>query len=358
MSPDDPTDASPPAPRSQRRGWQRWLLDALLVCWLAIGVYLALLPDPPGSVFGGKYGHALVAGVLAFGVVIRFPRSMRGGGVLLVGGAVLAGVVVEVLQATSAVRRGVEVIDVVGGVIGVASGAALAVQVRKVRRDWSVTAATVGVGACAAFALFGPVGESAPVRRWLECRSDRTDPATAERRLARRSDGTAFESPAGPVTTEFGPGRSTDHTAEPLVHEIRCRETFTVTARVRPDHVDQFGPRRIVSIARGTDAVSQQLMVGISRQDLVVRIRFRAEVFEEYTIPDVFEAGAERSIAVRYDRGRLAVTVDGATRFLQEPERATLANWTRRFPVNVGNELTDDRRFDGQITDVRLTATA
>ena len=176
------------------------------------------------------------------------------------------------------------------------------------------------------------------------------------RTLQQRTAGVSFQRRGAEVATSFGPGRSTDPDTGDLLQEMRCRESFSASFTARPTDIEQIGPRRIVALSTGTSAAQQLLVVGIQGTDLVVRVRFRPESFEAFTVPDVVAPNEPRSIVVSYRSGLLGLTVDGTVRWSARPPRATLANWSRGYPLHVGDEASDDRRFEGGITDVRVSA--
>jgi hypothetical protein len=333
------------------------VLVVLVVVWAAIGTFLALLPDAPGSIFGGDFGHITVAAVLAFGLAVRFPVLRRRFGAVLLAGGALLGLAIELAQAASGGSRSFELADLIGDVAGIGLGLIAASFVgRQVagQKAHGLTAAVLGVASC--FAIVGPVRASAPVDRWTDCASGRNDVDDVIRTLASNDPDASFERAGVPRATEHGRSRTTDRQATDLVKEIRCRDAFTVTARVRPANIDQTGPSRIVSIAEGTRFFEQNMIVGIVESDLVVRVRVRPDRFETFTAPDVFTPGAEHAVVVSFGDGVLTVMIDGSERLREKADRSTFVNWSTNFPLNVGNELTDDRIFAGDISDVRVEA--
>lgn len=343
--------------QSGRHRTQRRVLALALLLWSLIGTYLALLPDPPGGVFGSHQRHMLFAAVLAFGIGAYAPSLLRPrSAAIVVLVSILPSMVVELAQSFDSVGRRVEVRDLVDNTVGVAIGLALSFLAHRVAPTSRRAVGLVVVCSSTVIAGVGSVRPSAPVSRWLACRTDREPAAEVVRTLDRRTDGVPFKKRGADVPTAFGPGRSTDTRADDLVHEIRCRERFAASFTARPTSVEQTGPRRIVALSAGTSTAQQLLVVGIQGTDLVTRVRFRPQSFETFTVPAVFAANEPRSIVLTYRSGVLGLTVDGRLRWSARPPRATLANWSRGYPLHVGNEATGDRRFEGEITDLTISA--
>ena len=57
----------------RRRSIEKPALVLALLLWALIGTYLALLPDPPGGIFGSDGRHMLVAAILTFGIGVYAP---------------------------------------------------------------------------------------------------------------------------------------------------------------------------------------------------------------------------------------------------------------------------------------------
>ena len=334
------------------------VLVVLVAVWALIGTFLALLPDAPGSIFGGDYGHVTVAAVLAFGIVVAFPvLRKRFGSFLLLGGAIF-GLAIEFAQKAQGSGRNFEVIDVVGDVLGVGIGLGFAALLDRYRSGRRRPVAALVLLVATLLAIAGPVRASAPVDRWASCLSGRSDPGAVVRTLVSNDAGAKFQRAGTAIATEFGRSRSTDRHAADLVKEIRCRDAFMITVTVKPANVSQTGPSRLVSISEGTKESQQNLMVGVVEDDIVVRLRVRPHTFDSFTAGNVLRAGIASVVVVRFGNGVLSVTVDGSERLRENADRSTLSNWSTGYPLNVGNELTDDRLFDGKITDVRVETRA
>jgi hypothetical protein len=132
---------------------------------------------------------------------------------------------------------------------------------------------------------------------------------------------------------------------------------LTVDLRVRTYSVDQYGPARIFTVSR--DPLTRNLTVAQDGADLIIRLRTPASTLQgtpAHTIPGVFRSTDWRSVGVAISPGTLAVTVDGRlVRTASLPE-ASLANWNRRFYLALGNELTGERPWLGEITQALVRA--
>ncbi len=325
-----------------------WALVALLVVWIVVAGYLALLPDLPSGVFGQELAHALISMIVVFGagcLVLQKPRRF----VRLVTGGVSVGVLVEMAQFLHGKGRSSEFADVVSDTVGVLVGAVFAVGALRFGRR---VAGAVGllVVALSLFAvLAGPVRASAPVERWLACRNFDVQPSATERVFSAFGKEHLYSAGGKPRSLEQGADRLSDPDLSDLLDGVRCSESFRVTVEFQSANDRQAGPRRILSVSKGTAPDEQNLVIGQSGKDLVFRIKFRRDEFEAFTVKDAVLQKTVQRVVVDYDRGTVRVMINGELRLEERPGGATLANWNRAFPLNLGNELTGDRPFEGTI---------
>ncbi len=335
----------------------RKLLGALVVIWAVIGLYLALLPDSPGGFFGSTYRHVLVAAILAFGCAVtrRSVLRPRNAAAVLVG-SILLGAAVEWAQSWQVIGRNVERSDIAENTIGVAVGLVVAALLWKSAPTRARPVATLAVAGAIVVASVGSVRTSAPIMKWLTCRSERTDPSEVQRTLTERVSGASIERNGNLQTTEFGPGRTTERNVRDLIKELSCRNRFTVSFVATPTNTLQRGPRRIVALSGGTEPEKQNFVAGIDAENLILRIRLRQGSFQPFVVGAVFRENTEARVDVIYQDGLLRVRVDGAERLAVRPYRPDLRNWLDDVPLSIGNEISEDRRFEGTIRDVVISA--
>ena len=184
--------------------------------------------------------------------------------------------------------------------------------------------AVVGITLIAA--MVGPVRSSGPVTRLFACRNVSVT-HSADHSFA--AQGTQVEYRVGGTTRTLvaGDRRLSDFETAGLIDQIRCNESFRVTVTARSFNAVQAGPRRLMSISEGTTPEQQNFMIGQSAEDLSVRIKFRRDKFEEYTVPGIFSNDLSNSndvsheIVVQYAEGHVQVFVDGERKTQPAPRR-------------------------------------
>lgn len=333
-----------------------WALIALLVVWIVVAGYLALLPDLPSGVFGQELGHALISMIVVFGagcLVLRKPRRF----VRLVTGGISVGALVEVAQVLDGKGRSLEFGDVVSDTFGVLLGAVFAVGVLRLGQRVASVVGLLVVAVSLFAVLAGPVRASAPFNRWLACRNLEVQPAATERVFSAFGREHLYAVGGKPWSLEQGTDRLSDPDVSDLLDGVRCSESFRVTVEFQSANDGQAGPRRLLSVSKGTAPDEQNLVVGQSGKDLVVRIKFRRDEFRAFMVKEAIVPKTLQRVVVDYDRGTVRVMVNGQLRLEERPREATLANWNRAFPLNIGNELTGDRPFEGTIHTMTFGAT-
>lgn len=125
---------------------------------------------------------------------------------------------------------------------------------------------------------------------------------------------------------------------------------FEVALSVRSYSLEQRGPARILTLSRGPSL--RNFTLAQDRKDLIVRIRtpkHDLNGYPQYRVRNVF--GAERWIDIRIvvDPGSLRAEVDGELRLRDDLSAAPLRNWDRSYHLALGNELTGNRPWLGEI---------
>ena len=125
---------------------------------------------------------------------------------------------------------------------------------------------------------------------------------------------------------------------------------FALDLSLRTASLDQRGPARIFTVSR--DAGLRNLTLGQDRGDLVVRIRTPKHSLNgtpEYRVPEVFEPGRWLDIRVALEAGMLRIEIGGEARLEDGLPAAALRGWDRTYHLALGNELTGNRPWFGDI---------
>jgi VanZ like family/Concanavalin A-like lectin/glucanases superfamily len=140
--------------------------------------------------------------------------------------------------------------------------------------------------------------------------------------------------------------------APPWVREAMRTDEFEVRLRVRPASPEQSGPARILTVS--ADSGRRNLTVGQENGDLDIRLRTPATSLNgmpSYVIPSVFSRSSWTEIAILVRSSRISVRVDGDTLLTEAIPQRSLAAWDPRYRLALGNELTGDRPWLGEISD-------
>ena len=142
----------------------------------------------------------------------------------------------------------------------------------------------------------------------------------------------------------------------PWVADAIENDELSIDLTVRPYFADQRGPARILTLSR--DPYARNLTIGQQRHDLIVRLRrgdFTPNGMPEFAAGDVFVDRGIKKINVAIRDGTLEVRVDGRIVIEDLLPPKPLAHWSRAFPVALGNEVTSDRPWLGEITSAQIT---
>lgn len=134
----------------------------------------------------------------------------------------------------------------------------------------------------------------------------------------------------------------------------REAEELELAVVVRPRLASQSGPARIVTISR--DAHLRNLTLAQEDDDLVLRLRSEETDLNGLRdgepvarVADVFRAATWVAIDLQIRPGQLAIAVDGRQRLRAELPAAVLGTWDPSMSLALGNEMTCDRPWLGEI---------
>lgn len=169
---------------------------------------------------------------------------------------------------------------------------------------------------------------------------------TFDNRVERRADGAlVFAAPAIALTRDVAG----------WLDAAIAREQLEIIVDVLPASLAQHGPARILSLSGDTDF--RNFTIGQTGADLVLRWRRTAAMWNgtpEFAIADVFADRQRHRIHVQAADDGLTVSVDGTQRLDEPLPPGSFATWTRQYWLTLGNEVTFDRPWLGEIHAARV----
>ncbi len=148
--------------------------------------------------------------------------------------------------------------------------------------------------------------------------------------------------PGGMVRTEMPPRN--------LYQAMTEANALTIETVIRTDHHRQGGPARIVSYSMGTRACNFTL--GQEKDSLVFRLRTgKSDVngLPSVNVPGVFVTDEPLHIAATYDGSSARLYVNGRLLKEQSYMGGDLQNWNDSCFLVLGNEITGNRPWQGEI---------
>lgn len=142
----------------------------------------------------------------------------------------------------------------------------------------------------------------------------------------------------------IGPGRS-------LLGTVIESNELSLKIRLRSAEPRQGGPARIFTIS--ADPYFRNLTVGQEDLDLVVRLRTPATSpngLPPYVVHDVFRSDGWHELDLLIEDNALRLTLDGSEVLAESLPKDALQSWNPELPAALGNELTWDRPWLGEIT--------
>jgi VanZ like family len=138
-------------------------------------------------------------------------------------------------------------------------------------------------------------------------------------------------------------------------------ESVELSLEVRPQSSAQSGPARILTISE--DIYDRNLMLAQDGDDLVLRLRREDTdgngVLDGHPVArveNVLQAGRWVAIDVGIHPGRLTIAIDGRQEVESALPPAVLATWNSSFGLALGNEMTCNRPWLGEIRNPVITA--
>jgi VanZ like family len=125
---------------------------------------------------------------------------------------------------------------------------------------------------------------------------------------------------------------------------------FSIRLRVSTASLTQRGPARIFTVS--LDPYHRNLTIGQEGTSLVVRLRTVNTTLDgqpEYVISDVFTTLQQLVIELDVDHRALSLRINGKIAHVDALPSLPLANWDPTYRMGLGNELTGDRPWLGEI---------
>jgi VanZ like family len=138
-------------------------------------------------------------------------------------------------------------------------------------------------------------------------------------------------------------------------------ESLELSLELRPQSSAQSGPARILTIS--DDIYSRNLMLAQDGDDLVLRLRSEDTSSNGVLdgrpvarVENVLQAGRWVGIDIGIHPGRLTIAIDGRQELEAVLPPAVLATWNSSFGLALGNEMTCNRPWLGEIRNPVITA--
>jgi VanZ like family len=139
-----------------------------------------------------------------------------------------------------------------------------------------------------------------------------------------------------------------------LVSAAMRAQEFEVQLQVRPLAAEQTGPARIMTLS--LDPRLRNFTIGQDDADLILRLRTSGSDLNGTLddapiarIPEVFRTMRWVAIGLRIEPGELELSVDGEVAARQSLPRDPFETWDPTYPFALGNELTNNRPWLGEI---------
>ena len=145
--------------------------------------------------------------------------------------------------------------------------------------------------------------------------------------------------------------------APPWMEHAIAASSLTVTLEIKPAHPRQFGPARILTLS--SDPYSRNLTVAQEGEDLVVRLRTPSTDLNglpAYRLAGALATPGWHGIEIRIIPQRLVVSLNGAEALSAPLPENALADWAPSYRLALGNELTEDRPWLGEIRVASVSA--
>ena len=333
------------------------LLALQAVGWLVLGflvlvrIQLAGLPFQ----FSDKLAHLfLFSGTTATCAAFALGSPKRKMRWFLVGLTVFA-LSTELAQATLTSNRRGEVDDFLADVVGIsigATGAYLAWRIFGPRlTQWLI----VGLSVFGLAAVFSTAFVSTSTfQAYWQCRDV---PAPTETWPGGEGATVSFTERRTVELSATPPPPIRFDKLSPLWCDVIERNSFTTSLWVRSFDLEQSGPTRIVTSSVGPESGQVNFHLGQQKEKLSVRFRTGNQHETDWELSkSSIESDRWTHVALGWAKGDATLYVDGKPDLKFKTSFGSISGWDKDFPLLIGDELTGERSFVGDITDVVVTS--
>ncbi|MEM8748007.1 MAG: VanZ family protein [Actinomycetota bacterium] len=145
-----------------------------------------------------------------------------------------------------------------------------------------------------------------------------------------------------------------DVSASEIRRRVVATDELSLEVVFSTTDLEQQGPARVFTISGGILEDQVNVHVGVTDDDLSVRLRTSCEWFNNIQVDDVVESGVAHTVVVTWGGGVLETWVDGESVDRSELDWGDLSSWDPTFAVVVGNEVSGDRPFVGDVSSITM----
>jgi hypothetical protein len=134
------------------------------------------------------------------------------------------------------------------------------------------------------------------------------------------------------------------------LESVRSTHRLKISLRIKPHGASQVGPARILTVSR--DPYYRNITVAQDRGDLVLRLRTRESDLNgipERRVRNALSAGVWCDVVIDVRPEQLAIRIDGKEKLAVRLAADPLARFDDSYLLAIGNELTGDRAWLGEI---------
>ncbi len=147
-----------------------------------------------------------------------------------------------------------------------------------------------------------------------------------------------------------GPGILRSQEPPPWIAAAKRDHSLEIALQARSFSDRQSGPARLFTISR--DPLHRNLTIAQDGADLVVRLRTPKTDLNgipAHRVAGIFQDGGWKDIRVSIGPERLTIGVNGERLVAAPLPPAPLSKWDASYPLALGNELTHDRPWRGEV---------
>jgi len=142
-------------------------------------------------------------------------------------------------------------------------------------------------------------------------------------------------------------------TANEFLKQCRRNNSFSLDVTFVPYQTEQTGPARIVSFSKNTN--ERNFTLGQEGNKLILRLRTTKQdpngTNNQLTLGQI-EMNQSYRVQINWNKGTLTTKVNAVTT-TEKKLHGILTHW-ENFPLILGDELTEDRNWNGRITHLSL----